>query len=84
MEKVLSGGNFRDSYRSVGLSLGAVEGEDPVSSLKKRTSIGTTGNPGIGKDRAWHDSMRIWVDDEMSRLSSVYSSLIPGLTEIIL
>ena len=84
MEKVLSGGNFRDSYRSVGLSLGSVEGEDPVSSLKKRTSIGTTGNPGIGKDREWHDSMRSRVDDEMRRLSSVYSSLIPGLTEIIL
>ena len=84
MEKVLSGGNFRDSYRSVGLNLAEVEGEDPVASIGKRTSVGTTGNLGIGKDRAWLSSLSGRVAAESERLSSVYSALVPGITETIL
>ena len=84
MEKVLSGGNFRDSYRSVGLNLAEVEGEDPVASIGKRTSVGTTGNLGIGKDRAWLSSLFGRVAAESERLSSVYSALVPGITETIL
>ncbi len=84
MEKVLSGGNFRDSYRSVGLNLAEVEGEDPVASIGKRTSVGTTGNLGVGKDRAWLSSLSGRVAAESERLSSVYSALVPGITETIL
>ena len=84
MEKVLSGGNFRDSYRSVGLDLESVEAEDPVESLKKRTSVGTTGNLGIEKDRSWLSALRKRVSDESSRLQGVYSALVPGITEVIL
>ena len=84
MEKVLSGGNFRDSYRSVGLNLAEVEGEDPVASIGKRTSVGTTGNLGIGKDRTWLSSLSGRVAAESERLSSVYSALVPGITETIL
>ena len=84
MEKVLSGGNFRDSYRSVGLNLSDVEGEDPVASISKRTSVGTTGNLGIDKDRTWLSSLSERVAAESGRLSAVYSSLVPGITETII
>ena len=84
MEKVLSGGNFRDSYRSVGLNLSDVEGEDPVASISKRTSVGTTGNLGIDKDRKWLSSLSERVAAESGRLSAVYRVLVPGITETIL
>ena len=84
MEKVLSGGNFRDSYRSVGLNLSQVEGEDPVASLSKRTSIGTTGNLGIGRDRVWLSDLTERTEVELERLGRVYSSLIPGLEAVVL
>ena len=84
MEKVLSGGNFRDSYKTVGLNLGDVERDDPVASLKKRTSIGTTGNLGIEKDREWLASLSEKASREEKRLGEVYQCLIPGITEVIL
>ena len=84
MEKVLQGGNFRDSYRNVGLNLDKVEGEDPVAALGKRTSIGTAGNLGLGGDRAWLEDISGRVGKEMQRLSGVYSALIPGIEEVIL
>ncbi len=84
MEKVLSGGNFRDSYRNVGLNLDKVQSEDPVASLKKRTSSGTAGNLKIDKDRAWLHDLMERSEGEMKRLSGIYSSLLPSVTEAIL
>ena len=84
MEKVLSGGNFRDSYKDVGLNLDKVEGEDPVSSLRKRTSIGTAGNLGIEKDERWLAALESACSERIARLSGVYQSLVPGISEVIL
>ena len=84
MEKVLSGGNFRDSYKDVGLNLDKVEGEDPVSSLRKRTSIGTAGNLGIEKDERWLASLESACSDRIARLSGVYQALVLGISEVIL
>ena len=84
MEKVLSGGNFRDSYKDVGLNLDKVQGEDPVASLGKRTSVGTAGNLMIEKDEAWLAALSERVEGEMGRLSSIYSSLIPSVQEAVL
>lgn len=84
MEKVLSGGNFRDSYKDVGLNLDKVQGEDPVASLVKRTSVGTAGNLMIEKDEAWLAELSERVEGEMGRLSSIYSSLIPSVQEAVL
>ena len=84
MEKVLSGGNFRDSYKDVGLNLNKVQGEDPVASLGKRTSVGTAGNLMIEKDEAWLAELSERVEGEMGRLSSIYSSLIPSVQEAVL
>ena len=84
MEKVLSGGNFRDSYKDVGLNLDKVEGEDPVSSLRKRTSIGTAGNLGIEKDERWLAALESACSERIARLSGVYQALVPGISEVIL
>ena len=84
MEKVLSGGNFRDSYKNVGLNLESVEAEDPVESLKKRTSIGTTGNLGLDNDLSWLSSLSLKVENEKGRLKDVYSALVPSISEVIL
>ena len=84
MEKVLSGGNFRDSYKDVGLNLDKVEGEDPVASIRKRTSTGTAGNLSIGKDIRWLDDLEKGISERMEGLSEAYSSLIPGLREVII
>ena len=84
MEKVLSGGNFRDSYKDVGLNLDKVQGEDPVASLRKRTSVGTAGNLMIEKDETWLAELSKRVEGEMGRLSSIYSSLIPSVKEAVL
>ena len=83
MEKVLKGGNFRDSYKDVGLNLDAVKGEDPVSSLEKRTSAGTTGNLGLEKDVTWLEELSARIENEIGRLSAVYNALIPDLKEVI-
>ena len=83
MEKVLKGGNFRDSYKDVGLNLDAVKGEDPVSSLEKRTSAGTTGNLGLEKDVTWLEELSARIENETGRLSAVYNALIPDLKEVI-
>ena len=79
-----SGGNFRDSYKDVGLNLDKVEGEDPVSSLRKRTSIGTAGNLGIEKDERWLAALESACSERIARLSGVYQALVPGISEVIL
>ena len=84
MEKVLSGGNFRDSYKDVGLNLDKVDGEDPVSSLKKRTSIGTTGNLGIDKDKAWLEALENAIEERIASLSAVYKALLPQVEKVVL
>ncbi len=84
MEKVLSGGNFRDSYRNVGLNLDAVEAEDPVEAIGKRTSIGTTGNLGMDGDREWLSSLSEKVAGEEDRLRKVYQALVPSVSAVVL
>jgi len=84
MERVLAGGNFRDSYKDVGLNLDKVVGEDPVSSLKKRTSTGTAGNLCIEKDIKWLDSIDERVREKAESLKAAYSNLSENITEVVL
>ena len=85
MEKVLEGGNFRDSYKSVGLNLDEVKADsDPVASLYKRTSTGTAGNLGLEKDIEALEALEGTVDKLQEGLSCVYSALVPGLSELVL
>ena len=73
----------RDSYRNVGLNLDKVESEDPVASLRKRTSLGTAGNLGLDRDRAWLSELSGRTGKEAERLSGVYARLIPGIAEAV-
>lgn len=84
MERVLAGGNFRDSYKDVGLNLDKVVGENPVSSLKKRTSTGTAGNLCIEKDIKWLESIEERVKDRADSLKKAYSALSENITEVVL
>lgn len=83
MEKVLHGGTFRDSYLSVGLNLEQVEKDDPVSSLKKRTSTGTTGNLKIEYSAGQERMLREENDSRMVHLSRTYHQLI-GIDQLII
>ena len=65
-------------------NLDKVQGEDPVASLGKRTSVGTAGNLMIEKDEAWLAELSERVEGEMGRLSAIYSSLIPSVQEAVL
>ena len=84
MERVLSGGNFRDSYLSVGLNLDDVkEDEDPYLALKKRTSTGTTGNLNVDFSKESASVLRKDNDGRMASLSSYYHNL-AGIDELII
>lgn len=83
MEKVLGGGNFRDSYRQVGLNLSSVEAEDPVASLSKRTSTGTAGNLRLDVAEDALEAVETFLGQKHGILKEVYSSL-AGIDEVIL
>ncbi len=83
MEKVLSGGNFRDSYLSVGLNLDDVEKDnDPVASLKKRKSTGCAGNLNTGYADALLSALRKDNDSKAEWLKKHYEALL-GIDELI-
>lgn len=85
MEKVLSGGNFRDSYKDVGLNLDKVSADnDPVQSIKKRTVLGSAGNLNIEYSDKWIADLRNSVEEKTDFLRGVYSNLIPEIEEVIL
>lgn len=84
MEKVLEGGNFRDSYLSVGLNLDKVgKDTDPVASLKKRVSTGTSGCLNIGYSEDMEKHLREKNDERMRSLRSSYENLL-GIDELLL
>ena len=83
MEKVLEGGNFRDSYLSVGLNLDKVgKDTDPVASLKKRVSTGTSGCLNIGYSEDMERHLREKNDERMRSLRSSYENLL-GIDELL-
>ncbi len=85
MEKVLSGGNFRDSYKTVGLNLDKVDADsDPVASLKKRTVLGSAGNLNIEYARKWLQEEERSVEEKCAFLTRVYKSLLPSVDQVII
>jgi argininosuccinate lyase len=82
-EKIMKGGNFRDSYRDVGLNLDKVVSHDPYEALKKRTSTGTAGALGLDDDIADSDKVIGEAEKIHSGLEAVYSILDPGLESVI-
>ena len=48
LDLVLKGVPFRDAYKQVGLNLGKLAGRDPVAAIRKKKSVGATGNLNLG------------------------------------
>ena len=75
-DSVLSGSNFRDSYRAVGLDLDSVDGRDADAALARRTSLGTSGDLRLGDDVETVASFMKEVELELDRLQEVYRALV--------
>lgn len=85
MDSVLSGGNFRDSYKNVGLNLDKVEKDaDPVASMKRRTVIGSAGNLRIEVAESYLKDIEAKVAERVEFLESIYTNLVPSVKEVIL
>lgn len=77
-DSVAHGGNFRDSYKAVGLDLDSVEEGDADAALKRRTSTGTSGNLGLDDDYALLGQLTGLVTQRLSKLQGVYDALVPS------
>lgn len=85
MDNVLNGGNFRDSYKNVGLNLDKVEKDaDPVASMKRRTVIGSAGNLRIEVAESYLKDIEAKVAERVEFLESIYTNLVPSVKEVIL
>ncbi len=85
MEKVLLGGNFRDSYKEIGLNLDKVDADlDPVAYIKKRTVLGSAGNLNLEYAESWGKALEESVHEKISFLKEVYQNLIPEISEVII
>ncbi|MDT4762316.1 argininosuccinate lyase [Sphaerochaeta sp. PS] len=75
MQKVLEGGNFRDTYKDVGLHLDAVAALDPIETIKTRTSLGTTGNLALDDDLMFVNLMIDGCTQVLDSYGEAYESL---------
>ena len=82
-DKVMAGGNFRDSYRNVGLNLEDVEKIDVDAALRKRTSLGAPGNLRLEDDLKRADELKAVFSQKLERLSAVYENLIPSVNSVL-
>ncbi len=80
--KVMSGGNFRDSYKDVGLNLDEVEKDDPYEALKLRTSTGTSGCLNLDKAEKSCEELKNICDKKLEAYSAVYKKL-SGLDNLL-
>lgn len=83
LEKVMKGGNFRDSYKDVGLNLKNVRKSDPYEALKERTSIGTSGNLNIGYAENEIRNIERGMNERMESLQEIYDRSFEGLSSLI-
>lgn len=81
LDKVLKGGNFRDSYKDVGLHLSQVEAFDPVQTLRNRTSTGSAGNLGLDDSLLFVNLMQEGCEQVLQSYSDAYESLC-GITGV--
>ena len=75
LNKVLEGGNFRDTYKDVGLHLADVAAFDPIATLKGRTSLGTTGNLALDDDLLFVNLMQDGCEQVLESYSDAYEEL---------
>lgn len=75
MERIQRGGNFRDTYKDVGLHLDSVTKKDPVETIRNRTSEGTTGRLGLAEDDLFAKMLCDSCHEVLDGWSSVYQEL---------
>jgi argininosuccinate lyase len=75
LERIQSGGNFRDTYKEVGLHLDEVAKKDPVRTLLNRTSEGTTGRLGLEEADLFDKLLADSCHEILDGWSTVYASL---------
>ncbi len=83
LEKVKNGGNFRDSYKEVGLNLEDVEKMDPYKALSSRTSIGTSGCLNIEEELSIAEKLSAVIDRRYSALHDTYSRLFKDFYSVL-
>ena len=72
---VASGKSFRDAYKEVGLNLKKLKNEDPVAALKKRTSLGTSGNLNLKYAKETAAAFRFFNQAELTDMVDAIESL---------
>ena len=75
LEAVSNGTPFRDAYRQVAGSLGALAPRDPVDTIRQSTSTGTTGNLGLDVARGRAAEHLEWLENEESQKSEAIRRL---------
>lgn len=75
LQKVLEGGNFRDTYKDIGLHLNDVQAMDPVQTIQNRSSLGTTGNLGLEEDELFVRLMVEGCDEVLESYTCAYGNL---------
>lgn len=75
LEKVKRGGNFRDSYKEVGLNLEKVEKKDPYAMLLNRTSTGTSGALHLREEGEQVKKLSEEIDKKYQSLRETYNRL---------
>lgn len=74
-ERVRAGVPFRDAYHEVGRNLAALEGRDPVQTIRDRTHLGAAGNLGLDWVEAQTAERRRRVGADRERLATALRAL---------
>ncbi|MDY4609466.1 MAG: argininosuccinate lyase [Sphaerochaetaceae bacterium] len=75
LERIRQGGNFRDTYKDVGLHLDSVVKQDPVATILNRTSEGTTGKLNLAEDALFDKLLADSCHEVLDGWSRVYAEL---------
>ncbi len=75
LERIRQGGNFRDTYKDVGMHLDSVVKQDPVATILNRTSEGTTGKLNLAEDALFDKLLADSCHEVLDGWSRVYAEL---------
>lgn len=76
LERIRQGGNFRDTYKEVGMHLDSVAKQDPVATILNRTSEGTTGKLNLAEDALFDKLLADSCHEVLDGWSHVYAELV--------
>jgi argininosuccinate lyase len=76
LDLVLGGMPFRDAYKQVGLNLDKLAGRDPVEAIRRKKSLGATGNLNLGYGRKKLAAAGKFVAAERAKAAAVRTKLL--------